>query len=75
MVAADAVDGPRTASGAVFDGSALVVVDDLEVAAPAAGEVTVRVLASGICHSDLNVLDGTLALPAARRARPRGRRA
>ena len=51
------------ASAAVFDGTALRVVDDLEVAAPAEGEVTVRVLASGICHSDLNVLDGTSPYP------------
>ena len=37
----------------------LLVVDDLEVPPPAAGQVVVKVLASGICHSDLNVLDGT----------------
>ncbi len=45
--------------GVVFDGRQLQVVDDLEVPPPAAGQVVVRVLASGICHSDLNVLDGT----------------
>ncbi len=55
--------GGSRAIAAVFDGSALRVVDDLEVAAPAEGEVTVRVLASGICHSDLNVLDGTSPSP------------
>ena len=47
----------------VFDGSALVVVDDLEVPEPGPGEVTVRVLASGICHSDLNVVDGVAPVP------------
>ena len=57
------MEAPAPASAAVFDGTALVVVDDVEVAAPAAGEVTVRVLASGICHSDLNVLDGTSPYP------------
>jgi len=49
--------------GAVFDGERLRVVDELDVRDPAPGEVRVRVLASGICHSDLNVLDGTSPVP------------
>jgi S-(hydroxymethyl)glutathione dehydrogenase/alcohol dehydrogenase len=52
-----------TTRGAVFDGERLRVVDDLLVREPTAGEVRVRVLASGICHSDLNVLDGTSPVP------------
>jgi S-(hydroxymethyl)glutathione dehydrogenase/alcohol dehydrogenase len=52
-----------TTRGAIFDGERLTVVDDLLVREPAAGEVQLRVLASGICHSDLNVLDGTSPLP------------
>lgn len=44
---------------AVWDGSNLSVVDDLDVREPAAGEVQVDMRASGICHSDLNVIDGT----------------
>jgi S-(hydroxymethyl)glutathione dehydrogenase/alcohol dehydrogenase len=51
------------ASAAVFDGERVVVVDDLEVPPPGPGEVTVRVLASGICHSDLNVIDGARPVP------------
>ena len=47
-----------TARAAVFDGTDLVV-DEVELAPPGPGEVLVRVLASGICHSDLNVLAGT----------------
>jgi S-(hydroxymethyl)glutathione dehydrogenase / alcohol dehydrogenase len=62
-VVAEGREAPTLASAAVFDGSGLVVVDDVEVAAPAAGEVTVRLLASGICHSDLNVLDGSSPYP------------
>jgi len=50
-------------AGAVWDGTQLVVVDDLVVPAPGPGEVTVRMVASGICHSDLNVLDGTAPAP------------
>jgi len=41
---------------AIWDGSNLFV-DEVSLVPPAAGEVTVRVLASGICHSDLNVID------------------
>ena len=44
---------------AVWDGSRITVVDDLTVREPGPGEVQVDVLASGICHSDLNVIDGT----------------
>jgi S-(hydroxymethyl)glutathione dehydrogenase/alcohol dehydrogenase len=45
--------------GVVWDGAQLVVTDELEVRDPGPAEVRVRLLASGICHSDLNVLDGT----------------
>jgi Zn-dependent alcohol dehydrogenase len=32
---------------------------DLELAAPGPGEALVRIHASGVCHSDLNAIDGT----------------
>ena len=35
-------------------------VHDIEVEAPRAGEVQVRMAASGVCHSDLSVQNGTL---------------
>ena len=54
------IEGVRAA---LFDGTCLVVVDDLEVPEPGPSEVTVRVLASGVCHSDLNVIDGTVPVP------------
>jgi S-(hydroxymethyl)glutathione dehydrogenase/alcohol dehydrogenase len=50
--------------GIVFDGSDLVLTNTLEVREPGAGEVLVRMLASGICHSDLNVVDGASPRPA-----------
>jgi S-(hydroxymethyl)glutathione dehydrogenase/alcohol dehydrogenase len=34
-------------------------VEELELAPPAAGEVLVRLGASGVCHSDFNAIDGT----------------
>jgi len=49
--------------GVVWDGARLVVTDELEVRDPGPGEAQVRVLASGICHSDLNVIDGTSPVP------------
>jgi S-(hydroxymethyl)glutathione dehydrogenase / alcohol dehydrogenase len=43
----------------------LEVVDDVEIEAPRAGEVMVRVSHCGVCHSDLSIVDGTFpaALP------------
>ena len=43
--------------GVVWDGRQLHVTDELSVRDPGPGEVGVRVLASGICHSDLFVMD------------------
>jgi S-(hydroxymethyl)glutathione dehydrogenase/alcohol dehydrogenase len=54
------IDGVRAA---VFDGTRLLVVNDLRVPEPGPRQVTVRVLASGVCHSDLNVIDGTIPVP------------
>lgn len=42
----------------------LIVRDDVSVAAPGEGEVKVRIEASGVCHSDLSVQNGTIPLPA-----------
>jgi alcohol dehydrogenase len=36
-----------------------LTVEELELAAPRRGEVLVRLHASGVCHSDLNAVDGT----------------
>lgn len=40
------------------DPGAAAVVEYLELAEPGPGEVRVRILASGVCHSDLHVRDG-----------------
>lgn len=49
--------GGRDMRGVVWDGVRLVVTDELEIRDPGPGEVQVRVLASGICHSDVNVIE------------------
>lgn len=41
----------------------LVVRDDIEIASPGPGEVRVKTGASGVCHSDLSVKNGTIPLP------------
>ncbi|MDP1820454.1 MAG: Zn-dependent alcohol dehydrogenase [Acidimicrobiales bacterium] len=41
----------------------LQVHDDIEQAPPGPGEVKVKVVASGVCHSDLSVQNGTIPLP------------
>ena len=36
---------------------------ELEIAAPGPGEVKVKVIASGVCHSDLSIQNGTIPQP------------
>src|SRR5690349_1773070 len=63
----DRVSGSVTSQSSRGDGVRAVVleeigrpavVQELELIEPRAGEVRVRMLASGVCHSDLHVRDG-----------------
>jgi Zn-dependent alcohol dehydrogenase len=47
----------------VGDGKA-VLSDDLELRRPGPRDVVVRIVAAGLCHTDLSVLDGTIPWPA-----------
>lgn len=50
--------------GLVFCGPGRpLVIETLRLDAPGPGEVAVRVLASGVCHSDLHVVDGEWSRP------------
>ena len=40
-----------------------LVVTELDLAPPGPGEVLVRIHASGVCHSDMNAIDGTAETP------------
>jgi len=40
-----------------------LVVEDVSMAPPQAGEVLVRMKAAGVCHSDLSVANGTVPMP------------
>ena len=50
--------------GIIFDGQEARATTALEVRPPGAGEVSVRIAAAGLCHSDCSVIDGTIAWPA-----------
>src|SRR5437899_1140344 len=40
-----------------------LVITELDVPTPGPGEVLVRLVATGICHTDLSVLQGNLPVP------------
>jgi S-(hydroxymethyl)glutathione dehydrogenase / alcohol dehydrogenase len=41
----------------------LEVVDDVEPVGPGPGEVRIRIMATGVCHSDLSGMNGTIPTP------------
>ncbi|MGE0161270.1 MAG: alcohol dehydrogenase catalytic domain-containing protein, partial [Gemmatimonadales bacterium] len=54
----------RSAKAVVYrEGAASVAVEDVDVRGPRRGEVTVRLAACGVCHSDLSATNGTIAIP------------
>ena len=53
-------------------GHDLLVVDDVEIDAPQAGEVVVAISNCGVCHSDLHMLDGSLPFPVPGTMQPLG---
>src|SRR5260370_15401265 len=50
--------------GLVFTGEKAELLDGVEVRAPGPTEVKVQIVAAGLCHSDLSVIDGTIPWPA-----------
>jgi NDMA-dependent alcohol dehydrogenase len=55
---------PRRARAVVCRGvNEPVRVEEIEVDAPQHGEVMVKMFACGICHSDLNIIDGSIPAP------------
>jgi S-(hydroxymethyl)glutathione dehydrogenase/alcohol dehydrogenase len=49
--------------GIVWDGKEAAVTTGLEVRDPRPNEVAVNIVAAGVCHSDLSVIDGTIPFP------------
>ncbi len=48
-----------------------LAIEDVDLDSPGPEEVLIRVVASGLCHSDLHVMEGKMPMPR-RHARPRG---
>ena len=53
----------RTLAAVLHDSGQPLALEEVEVAAPQAGEVRVQMKAAGICHSDLHVMTGDLPMP------------
>jgi S-(hydroxymethyl)glutathione dehydrogenase / alcohol dehydrogenase len=58
------VANAQAVRAAVFSGPGEVAIEELELEEPRRGEVLVRLGASGVCHSDLHVVDGDWPRPA-----------
>ena len=50
----------RTKTAVVYEHNKPVIVDDLELDEPKANEVLIRMVATGVCHSDLSIVNGTI---------------
>jgi S-(hydroxymethyl)glutathione dehydrogenase/alcohol dehydrogenase len=54
----------RTMRGAVLRAANRpLTIEDVELAPPGPGQVRVRIAASGVCHSDLSLVDGSMPQP------------
>ena len=47
----------------LYERKAPVKIDDVDIDPPKAGEVLVKIVANGVCHSDYSVMNGVLPLP------------
>jgi len=47
----------------VFTGKEVEVWDELEIEEPKSDEVLIKVVASGVCHTDVNVIKGKVSVP------------
>lgn len=52
----------KTRAAVVYEVNKPVVVEKIELDPPKAGEVLVKMAASGVCHSDLSVINGTIPM-------------
>ena len=52
----------KTRAAVVYKVNEPVVVEEIELDPPKSGEVLVKMGASGVCHSDLSVIDGTIPM-------------
>jgi S-(hydroxymethyl)glutathione dehydrogenase / alcohol dehydrogenase len=53
----------RVRAATVVERNGPVIVDDLDLEGPSDGQILVRVVASGVCHSDLSAITGQIPMP------------
>ena len=53
----------KAKAAVLFEARQKLMIEQVEVSEPRAGEVLVRMSAGGVCHSDLHVMKGDLAAP------------
>ena len=53
----------KTKAAVLYEYKKPLVVEELDLEGPKAGEVLVEYKAAGICHSDLSILNGVFAMP------------
>ncbi|HZD65669.1 MAG TPA: alcohol dehydrogenase catalytic domain-containing protein, partial [Acidimicrobiales bacterium] len=53
----------KTRAGVLYHAGAGIEVTELELEPPGEQQVLVRIEASGVCHSDLSVIDGMVTAP------------
>src|SRR5258708_33119550 len=53
----------RTKAAVLYEAGQPAVIEEITLDSPQQGEVLVRMEASGVCHSDLHVRDGSLPEP------------
>ena len=69
-MAHDTVDTRRDITAAVVrEQGAAFIIEKATIGMPAAGEVLVKVVATGVCHTDAIIRGPILSLPSARCAR------
>ena len=54
---------PTAPAAVLYESAQPMVIEEVEVLPPQAGEVMVRMKAAGVCHSDLHVMKGDLPMP------------
>ncbi len=52
-----------TRAAVLYEVDAPLIIEEVELGEPRAGEVSIRLVASGVCHSDLHTINGSFPWP------------
>ena len=53
----------KSRAAVLFEPGKRLEICDVDVMDPKAGEVRVQIMAAGVCHTDLSVMNGSLTAP------------